>query len=156
MIESGEKGDCRMSEAILLSVNPPYAGQIVSGRKRVEWRKAPLPTVKAYIYETKRGGGCGMVIGEVDIVGSAQFRRGDTIPPRCVVEGCVSIEELKKYTAHNPKLTGNLLQNAKRYDEPKPLSDFMCDSNQTYDYPPLTPLKRPPQSWCYVEELSNG
>lgn len=89
-----------MSRAILLSVNPPHTTNIFLKKKRLKWRHGCLPQGKAYIYETKRGGGCGMVIGEVDIVGSAQFRRGDTIPPRCVVEGCVSIEELKKYTAH--------------------------------------------------------
>lgn len=145
-----------MSRAILLSVNPPHTTNIFLKKKRLEWRHGCLPQGKAYIYETKRGGGCGMVIGEVDIVGSAQFRRGDTIPPRCVVEGCVSVEELKKYTEHNPKLTGNLLQNAKRYDKPKELADFKGrklvwrGNNHVHAY---EQIKRPPQSWCYVEEL---
>lgn len=145
-----------MSEAILLSVNPPYAGQIVSGIKRVEWRKAPLPTVKAYIYETKRGGGCGMVIGEAQITGSARFRNGDNIPPRLIKEGCVPAEKLKEYTEDNPVIAANYLQHGKGYDKPKTLSEFRGrklawrGNNHIHVYEELT---RPPQSWCYVEEL---
>ena len=39
------------------------------------------------------------------------------------------------------------------YDKPKALGEFLAEGRQTYDCPILTPLKRPPQSWRYVEEL---
>lgn len=145
-----------MSEAILLSVNPPYAGQIVSGVKRVEWRKAPLPTVKAYIYETKRGGGCGMVIGEAQITGSARFRNGDNIPPRLIKESCVPAEKLKEYAEDSPIIAANYLQYGKRYDKPKTLSEFrkrVLERRVPNHIHACEKFTSPPQSWCYVEEL---
>lgn len=39
----------------------------------------------------------------------------------------------------------------KIYRKPRELSEFLVSGNQTFDYPPLVKLKRPPQSWCYVE-----
>lgn len=42
------------------------------------------------------------------------------------------------------------------YDELKSLEDFWIEANQTFDCPPLTKMKRPPQSWCYVEENTDG
>lgn len=52
-------------KVIILAVNPPHAGNLVDGLKTIEWRTKPLPECKAYIYETKKNGGSGKVIGEV-------------------------------------------------------------------------------------------
>ena len=145
-----------MSKAILLSVNPPHTTNIFLKKKRLEWRHGCLPQGKAYIYETKHGGGCGMVIGEVVFTGSAKFRNVEEIPPRVIKEGCVSADKLHKYVGEGMGLVANFIQHAKRYDEPKPLSEFRGrklvwrGNNHVHAY---EQIKRPPQSWCYVEEL---
>lgn len=38
------------------------------------------------------------------------------------------------------------------YDTPKPLSEFKGLRKTKFGYAPVE-IKRPPQSWCYVEEL---
>lgn len=60
---------------IMLSVNPPYAEMIVNGKKPAEFRNKILDGIKNFhleavhffIYETKRNGGRGKVIGEADM-----------------------------------------------------------------------------------------
>lgn len=64
------------------------------------------------------------------------------------------------YAWHIPKL--------EIYDTPKPLSAFKglcrvdadCCACPHYNYTKMDcdgrMIKRPPQSWCYVEELNNG
>ena len=54
------------------------------------------------------------------------------------VKTCLSIEELISYTGDSNGLYGWHISDLKIYDKPKELSEFQ-------------PLKRPPQSWCYVE-----
>ena len=172
-----------MSRAILLSVNPPHTTNIFEKKKRLEWRRGCLPQGKAYIYETKRGGGCGMVVGEVVFTGSAKFRNVEEIPPRMIKEGCVSADKLHKYVGEGTGIVANFIQHAKRYDEPKELSEFVtkgdCDCMNCRkcfwcipadSYPgaeddcdlayinikkneSLKPIIQPPQSWCYVEDL---
>ena len=57
-----------MNMDIMLAINPPHVGRILEGVKRVEWRKVPLPVGRrTFLYETKNGGGCGMVVGEAVI-----------------------------------------------------------------------------------------
>ena len=65
--------------SVMLSVNPPYSQQIISGYKLFEFRSLVLygmelgflpEQITAYIYETKKKGGCGKVIGKVTISGT--------------------------------------------------------------------------------------
>lgn len=72
----------------------------------------------------------GKVIGEFvcDLIG---FHPGTDIP-----SSCVPIEELKKY-ANGKMLVRWHISDVKIYDQPRELRDFG--------------KKRPPQSWCYVE-----
>lgn len=77
---------------------------------------------------------------------------------------CLSEADVKKYGA-GKTLYGWRISDLKIYDEPKALSDFKtlcpytfgCDECSYYDYTKSTcrgrQMKRPPQSWCYVEEL---
>lgn len=54
-------------KAVLISINKPNTDNIIGRAKTSELRtKAPCITTpfKVYIYETKRYGGCGKVIGE--------------------------------------------------------------------------------------------
>lgn len=65
---------------------------------------------------------------------------------------CIHPEDFELY-ANNEWLYGWHISDLVIYDQPKELDKFFIESNQSYDCPQLTPLKRPPQSWCYVEVL---
>lgn len=74
-------------------------------------------------------------------------------------QSCVPYEEIKKYVGvnwHDIPFYGWHIDDLKIYDKPKDISDFTspdylpCDKPRFY-FP--TPLKKPPQSWCYVDEL---
>lgn len=99
---------------------------------------------------------------------------------------CVPSSDLYKYCGENEDGEINYcygwhIDNLKIYDKPKELSDFSgfipnnkcekhengfaCDKCDAYDkehetclslYYCRKPIKRPPQSWCYVKEVSNG
>ena len=146
---------------ILISINKPHTDNIFSGDKSLEWRKKPLPEGLCYVYETKNKGGCGMVIGEMRIVGSVAVDTGRPLPVGLVNAGCVHPVALKEY-ANNGTVYANLIEDAKRYDKPKPLSAYgtkhKCNlsrkcSEQGFLCAGYCKLTRPPQSWCYVEEL---
>ena len=130
--------------SIILAVNPPYAGQLVDGTKRVEWRKGPLPNGLAYIYETKRNGGCGAVIGRVTIVGNAKIKSGQSIPISLVAWGRVEEDALTIY-ANGGDIYANAARYPARYKEPKPITAFSR-------YGDGEPFARAPQSWAYGEE----
>lgn len=70
---------------VMISINPPYTQMIFSGYKLYDFRKKvikgmdvgyPLEDIKAYIYETKNKGGCGKVVGEVNVLGSYKLHYG--------------------------------------------------------------------------------
>ena len=123
---------------ILLSVNPPYACLLVDGEKRIEWRKRMLPCGKAAVYETKKNGGCGMIIGYVWIGGKLQtgvFENVDKIPDGVLKAGCLSKDDLNKYKGKGV-LFANVTFAFERIPIPLKLSEIG--------------VKRAPQSWCYV------
>lgn len=136
-------------KSILIAVNPPYAEWLVYGVKTIEWRTKPLPTakhlynnIKAYVYETKKGGGSGTVIGEVKILGIYSFCETSDIPgalsdfiARSKI-GCVNMGKCAGCVFLDKGIDGII--------EDDCLADFDTDC--------YAPLKRPPQSWCYVEE----
>ena len=172
------------NKAVLISINKPHTDKIFSGDKRLEWRKKPLPEGQYYVYETKNKGGCGMVIGEMQIVGSIAIDTSGPLEVCLVNAGCVHPVTLKKY-ANNGTVYANFIKDARRYEVPKPLSEFVVegdcdclnckscawldkgngfnvedDCNLGYENvhrnKTLKPLFRPPQSWCYVEEVQYG
>ena len=70
---------------------------------------------------------------------------------------CVSIEELRKYLGLGiNKFYGWHISDLVIYDKPKELSEFYsynCGVKFEDGYPmPTHEIKRPPQSWCYVEK----
>lgn len=163
-----------MSKNVMISINKPHTDNIFSGDKSLEWRKKPLPIGRHYVYETKNKGGCGMVIGEMIITGSKEVDTSRPLEVCLVNAGRIHPATLKQY-ANNGIVYANFIKDAKRYDEPKPLSVFRvpCKEHQK-DYPQCgncdyyhsmgeypaecgsdgaKPLIRPPQSWCYVEEV---
>lgn len=100
---------------------------------------------------------------------------------RAISASCVSKEELNAYGSKAPFLYGWHITDLKIYNTPKELSEFSpvcryknddksCQSRrvacpyQKYDYNPDgsinlvecgRTLERPPQSWCYVEEMED-
>ena len=151
---------------VLISVNKEHLDNILDRIKTVEWRKKPLPLGKHYGYETKNKGGCGKVTGEFYIVENIKVDLFDIVcddPKDLIKKGCVDWGFLNKYAGKRDYLYANVIEKAKRYDKPKELSEFFhackqpsgTDCSKCNDRREKTcySIKRPPQSWCYVEEL---
>jgi predicted transcriptional regulator len=76
---------------------------------------------------------------------------------------CVDIDELLKYKGKKDIIYGWHISDLKIYDEPKELSEFFkaCDKPKGTDCSVCVDrrenrckaITRPPQSWCYVEEM---
>lgn len=113
--------------------------------------------------------GCGKVIGEFvcdkiyqyttcDIKDGVDISDEDMTRLSCLTKG-----EIKDYELSPGKfgIFGWHISDLVIYDKPKELSEFYKHDN-TYDNafgwvfedrPKKVPIKRPPQSWCYVEEV---
>ena len=79
---------------------------------------------------------------------------------KTVINSCVPIQEIVDYVGENNFLYFWHISNLVIYDKPRELSEFYVsvkDHWETYDPSKYIngcwkkPLKRPPQSWCYVE-----
>lgn len=151
-----------MNKTVILSIHPKWCALIASGKKTVEVRKTrpkiELP-FKVYIYETQKvteiprlGGswyltrrGYGAVVGEfvcnrlIPIIGLSD---GNFLPcgETDLKNACLSNEELIKYFGLMGYGYAWNISDLVIYDTPHPLSDFG--------------LTRPPQSWCYVQEVN--
>jgi predicted transcriptional regulator len=150
---------------VLISVNKEHLDNILDGIKTVEWRKKPLPLSKNYGYETKNKGGCGKVTGEFEIVENIKVDLFEIVcddPKDLVKKGCVDWGFLNKYAGKQDYLYANIIENARRYDKPKELSEFekpcnfkwecsICERYNRIDRMCIKAITRPPQSWCYVE-----
>ena len=83
-----------------------------------------------------------------------------------VLQTCLSAAEIRKYANAANGLYGWHISKLQIYDTPKPLSEFsrpfeicigkVCDEYGCAYCKNGGHIKRPPQSWCYVEELGNG
>lgn len=174
-----------MSKSVLFSINRPHTIKIISGIKKVELRTKPPKIDGAYkglIYETKKHGGCGKVIGEFTAYNENTYRVCMGVPAHLALESWMSTADILKYSDNgNKDITAISISDLVIYDEPKSINDFVtmgdCDCDKCgeckwlergNDYnveddcllpyennfeKPLKPLFRPPQSWCYVEEL---
>lgn len=162
----------------LYSINRPHTDNIKSGLKLWEIRKSkpniPVP-FPAFIYETKKKGGCGKVIGEFicdEIIQIRVFENG-TIQDwngNCLERACISYDEMANYIGFGKIGYGLQISNLKIYDKPKELSEFrkagfMTEEEWLFNLYPNThchyeawakkfEIKNPPQSFFYVEELS--
>ena len=136
---------------ILLSVNPPYAGLLVDGIKTVEWRKKPLPTwppvrwpqkpkvldpLHVFIYETAHNGGCGMVIGDVEMNATFVFDDFDDIPAEFIERGYYDEYLLRWCIQRDGQIYASVISKSKRFNYPVQLSELG--------------VKRPPQSWYFL------
>lgn len=140
---------------IILSIHPNWAELIYEGKKTIEWRKvAPnrlLPMwlehkpLKVYLYETapvKKVTGyfvCDRVV-RLNLSWPPPFD-GAKIHPvaeNVINEGCVPLDELRKYAGKKTVVNGLKVLNCTRFFKgSKTLEDFG--------------LKRAPQSWQYTE-----
>lgn len=167
----------------LTSINPPNTDNIFDGVKGIEWRTKPLPTGLHYCYETKNLGGVGKVIGEFTVWRIKRYQNASFVPETEIDLGCVPKEFLMAYSKGKP-IYANYIVKPKRYDKPKELSDFIIpskigccndgkcrgcrwfdrgngfnvedDCNAPFCTDEYKPLRKAPQSWCYVEEVRNG
>lgn len=170
-------------KSVLLSIKPKYCELIAGGIKTIEVRKTKpkLDTpFKCYIYETKSTDFysvlhkkiIGKVIGEF-ICDKIDNYDDNTIHcfshenyigwndfdlDRC----CIHPQDFEEY-ANGKWLYGWHISNLKIYDTPKELKEFrQCHKCEHYFYckageyscDGTYKLTRPPQSWCYVEEVT--
>lgn len=118
--------------------------------------------------------GNGLVIGEFvcDVIRVENEIADHLVDVGLMRHSCLSSEELLRY-ADGKVLYSWHISDLKIYDEPKALCEFYkdCDNANCDDCPYLhfentpdsyegwceyderLPIKRPPQSWCYVEEV---
>lgn len=143
---------------ILQSIRHNWNEKIFALIKSIEVRKnAPkcdLP-VKVYIYEPiGKGDGCGKVVGEYTLwsIVTDKTRGHDAL---FNAGACLTEEEAAKY-ANGKYLKGWVIENPVKYNTPKELSEFRNrhlvwrGNNHIHSF---EEMKRPPQSWCFVEEL---
>ena len=150
-------------KAVLISIQPKWCELIAKGKKTVEVRKTrpQLATpFKVYIYCTKHPKGlitvnrqnerCNCkVIGEF-VCDRIDYTTKDKI--KAISEAsCLSVPELwdygRKSSAYD--LYGWHITNLVIYEKPKELSEFVLANTKHYCH-----VQRPPQSWCYVEEVT--
>lgn len=145
-----------MNKAILISLNPEFCDEIIRREKTLEIRKSKPkiePIFKCYIYCTKNfkigtsysyktWASRGKIIGEFvcDKISAFRVLENGAVQDfnfENLNRSCLSYEKISEYIGRN--MTGYSWQitDLVVYDMPKELSYFN--------------LKRPPQSWCYVD-----
>ncbi len=160
-----------MEKSVLISIQTGWCEIILKGEKTIEIRKT-MPKLetpfKVYIYCTKPPypftdyGRKGVVlsqkvIGEFvcDEIGKYYPIFNEQNPYSKILEnfGCLTQKEIYDYALTRkgnkegfPMLYGWHISDLKIYDKPKELNAF-----SKYGFNRPIPLKRPPQSWCYVE-----
>ena len=158
-------------KSVIFSINRPHTDNIKIGAKTSELRTRP-PKIKepykAFIYETKKNGGCGKVIGEFTAFNEWTYRMCMGVPKHLVLSGCISVEDIWAYTNKGEKdLTEISISDLVIYDKPKELSEFkkagfLTEENWLAALYPNThchyeawakkfDITKPPQSWCFVE-----
>jgi predicted transcriptional regulator len=161
-------------KSVLISIQPKWCELIASGKKTVEVRKTrpKLETpFKVYIYETNWKDNTywtnyhkeklGKVIGEFVCNCITSFKAMSEVQALYneTQNSCLSHDEIIKY-ADGKKIYYWHISDLVIYDKPKELSEFSNGSSKfefsdTKDGFPLklSGMTRPPQSWCYAEEI---
>ena len=154
-----------MSKAVLISIRPEWCEKIINGQKTIEVRKT-RPKMdkpfKCYIYKC----GNGKVIGEFLCDQIININGAERIQSDAARQTCLEPAELHQYLGAATGF-GWHISNLKIYDTPRELDGFRrackndwwcescamyCEHNGTCGNGSLQ-IRRPPQSWCYVEEL---
>lgn len=158
-----------MAKAVLISIRPEWVEKIANGEKTLELRKTEpkLETpFKVYIYCTAGNlsykvsngifcniSGGRLVVGEFvcDKIGVIWGGGYLKMPESAFAGSCLNMYQIDTYLDGKDGHFWNI-SNLKIYDAPKPLSKFKGLRKTKFGYAPVE-IKRPPQSWCYVEEL---
>ena len=163
-------------KSVLWSIRRPHTDNIKNGNKWDEIRKRIPKQLTSetvnYIYETKANGGCGKVIGEFKVQNKvyiyAEIVNGvNHLFNTAFIMPALSDEELFTYLYDGKQNDGWALRisDLKIYDNPKELSEFIkpctmmfkyceeCEFYSTHTGCCTNFVTRPPESWCYVEEL---
>lgn len=155
-----------MGKAVLISIRPEWVEKIARGEKTVEVRKTrpKLGTpFKCYIYCTQGNDACRLRGSWGKVIGELICDRVETIKAATEPYGIYDVDD--DFVAQTRLVDGALWDYGKGatlygwhiskleiYDTPKPLSEF-TGLRTKRDSMELYMLERPPQSWCYVEEL---
>lgn len=161
--------------AVLISIHPEWCEMIASGKKTLEVRKTRPklePPFKCYIYQTKHREHNGPTYSDGKVIGEFicdSIQCFDVPYPafqnemdkQIMEQSCLTYYQLHRYAYHDA-LYGWHISNLVIYDKPKELGEFYhaCNKKRGTDCSvcidhrenKCKPLKRPPQSWCYVEE----
>ena len=163
-------------KAVLISIQPKWCELIANGKKTVEVRKTK-PKIetpfKVYIYMT-----AGDAVYPVSINGAPYTCSNvggkevigefvcDAIFPMSVWYSnpnyrlsrreypytCLTDKEIMDYLGNGVEGYGWHISDLVIYDKPKELGEFEGLRKTKFGYEPIK-LTRPPQSWCYVEEV---
>ena len=173
-------------KTILMSIGAEHNANIESGRKRAELRTRPpkceLP-IRVFTYESGKRGRH-KVTNEWICREMRTYTEG-YYPSSLPDVACVPPSYIDKSTDNGKKdLTAMYISDLVIYDKPRELSDFIVpsktgccnegkcrgckyldrgngyniedDCNAKFSTDDYKPLRRPPQSWCYVEVSENG
>jgi predicted transcriptional regulator len=164
-------------KSVLISIQPKWCELIASGEKTVEIRKTrpKLEPVdepfKCYIYETQgktetpwidEDGhmifrGRGMVIGEFICDRVSIFRpKSLTCESYIKKASCLTVQALIDYAGNKNHLFGWHISSLKIYDKPMDLWWLQKPTDPNAWWPSDISIKRPPQSWCYVEDMTDN
>ena len=165
-----------MSKAVMLSIRPKWVEKIARGEKTIEVRKTrpKLETpFRCYIYRTKgtvphiiNGKWVKMEVGGT-VIGEFTCDRIDEYDDDTIFSfrhedyarwndfdldrACMHPEDFQNY-ANGKWLYGWHISDLRIYDVPHELSEFTGLRNTRFGAAPHD-IKRPPQSWCYVEAM---
>ena len=169
-------------KSVLIAIRPQWVEKIASGQKTIEVRKTAPKEVpfKAYIYCTKekkqddiiwagifgdRGKWNGRVIGEFICNNASELDYVYYWNNGYEFATCLTYRQVADY-GKGKTLYGWHISNLTLYDKPKELSEFCipckvsCENckNPLYfecwcEEKGKKIVTRPPQSWCYVEDL---
>ena len=166
-----------MSKAALISIKPKWCEKIINGEKTIEVRKTrpKLDTpFKAYIYCTmpdtkdphnilelhgadgKIRKANGKVIGEftcerIALIAYDGGELSSTTNAAFSPATCLTQSEIIAYIGDKGRCYGWHMSNLRIYDTPRELSEFTGLRNTRFGAEPYD-IKRPPQSWGYVQE----
>lgn len=95
-----------------------------------------------------------------DEVWEAVASNNDTYPSIFLIKTCMNLEDFRTYLGVGEnKFYGWHISDLVIYAKPKELSEFhncsCCEYAGVCNDKCWSGIKRPPQSWCYVEELDN-
>lgn len=95
--------------------------------------------------------GNGKVIGEFTCEDIYEIDPTKTIGAGFAEDSCVSSRDIHEYLGGKTGY-GWYISGLKVYDKPKEMDDFTGLRETKFGAEPVT-IKRPPQNWCYVEEM---